>query len=530
VFQRYTSAALSVIIAVISGVSANSALAAPTPTTRVIAIEGDGAPDGDGSLTDFIGPAVGDSGHAATRGFLAGTSHDSGIFRGDGVNLVQIAREGQAAPDGDGGFASFNNPFLNGANEAAFLADLTNTSHDTGIFRGDGNTLTRIVREGQNAPDNVGTFSSFSDLSFNNTGQVGFRGEIIGSGVDYTNNRGVFYADGNTVTRIARGGEAAPSNGTFRDFFSPAINNNGQAAFSGFLVNTTAGNSAVFRGDGSTTNQLAREGQSAPNGDGSFTGFFTEIAINDAGQVMFRTQLDNTSHPNAIYRSNGSMLTRLARTGDTTPNNDGSFFGLSNAALNNTGQAIFHATLTGTTQGIGLFRSDGATLTEIAREGQTTADINGGFSEFFPPAINDSGQAAFSALLTGPGVTSSSNLGVFFYDDALGLLEVAREGDAFLGSTITALSFNNGVGANSNELSGLSAHGDVGYSFQLADGRVPAPERRALLAAGHHHGAHPGREGIAVWGVPEPASAAVLGLGALLLLPRRRRGADWSIR
>ncbi len=166
-------------------------------------------------------------------------------------------------------------------------------------------------------------------------------------------------------------------------------------------------------------------------------------------------------------------------------------------------QVAFLAHLTGTIGGdsddYGIFRSDGATMVQVVREGQAAPDGNGRFTGFFRPALNDAGQLAFRADFTGTGGGTSVNFGIFFFDDALGLLQVVRTGDAFLGSTITDLDFAPPEGAD-EEYSGLNKSGvpRLAYFFRLADSR----------------------EGIAIWTlVPERSSATLL---AVVLLGMRR--------
>ncbi len=74
---------------------------------------------------------------------------------------------------------------------------------------------------------------------------------------------------------------------------------------------------------------------------------------------------------------------------------------------------------------------------------------------------------AFVANLENTAGGTNDDRGIFFFDDAAGLLQVVREGDAFLGSTIVSL----GLLSDSGGRDGFNNSGQVAYSFGLADDR-----------------------------------------------------------
>lgn len=188
----------------------------------------------------------------------------------------------------------------------------------------------------------------------------------------------------------------------------------------------------------------------------------------------------------------------LALSGDAAPTGPANFSGFSFPVLNDAGQVAFRATLRGTgvdfSNNSGVYRGGGpgtspATV-QIARTGDAAPTGPGNFTSFSHPLLNDAGQAAFRANLGGTGVDGSNNSGLYLYDESLGLLKVAREGDALLSSTIVGLHFNDGF----NNL------GQVAYQFTLADGN----------------------SGIALFTIPEPNTAALALLSLAGLMPRRR--------
>jgi hypothetical protein len=470
--------------------------------TKIIAATNNTAPDGNGKFSQFRTPVVNDSGQVGFRATLTNTSggpigqDGDGIFRGDGTTLVQVARGGQAVPGGNGTFGSFSfqfsRPAINDSGNIAFTADYS-PGIRRGVFRGDGTPLVQLGRVTQAAPDGNGTFGGFEfSTSLNNVGQSAFLGYLTGtSGGQFSSDtEGIFRSDGTNIVQIARGLQLAPGgNGRFDSFsLSPAINESGQVAFAASLSGNAGGPAGVdaqgiFRGNGSTLIQIARGGQPAPGTNGVL--FLSTVSFdpvfNDAGEAAFKAFIigasDGTSNDQAIFRGNGTSTVRIARKAQLVPNGNGSFLDFQRpSALSLAGQAAFRATLTGTTGGTAdneaIFRGDGSTLVEIARKGQLSPDGNGTLSGLSGPAMNEAGQILFSASLSGTSGGASDNAGLFLYDDSLGLLKVARKGDAILGSTITSLS------GGLNDAPGVG----VAYNFTLANFR----------------------EGIALWSLPAP--------------------------
>ncbi|TWU22760.1 DUF7453 family protein [Bythopirellula polymerisocia] len=489
--------------------------------TRVVVLSGDAAPDGNGFFAGrrfvFSSSVLNDAGQVAFYASLGGTSggstDDTGIFRGDGLTLSQIVRAGQAAPGGNDDFSSFSNSssfpsiVLNDAGQVAFFSRLTATSSgvdpDRGIFLGDGATLSQIVRNGQATPEGTGSFTTFSNPVLNNVGEVAFQGSVFV-------NTSILRSDETTLTQIARKGQTVPDgNGTFSFLGDPALNNMGQVASIALLTGTSGAptdDTGIFRGDGTTLTQIVRKGQTAPDGNGSFALFNSLLgspALNDAGQVAFLSSLNDT-------------------TGGTADNT-------------------------------GIFRGDGTTLVQLARTGQPAPGGNGNFSILQFPALNNLGQAAFLANLTNTSGGLFDNSGIFL-GDGTSLTQIARAGQATPGGNGNFFSFgdpamndagqvvfsassigstiNGGIylhddslgliplaqvgdpflgstisqvgfssgGHFGDEQSGLNERGQVAYTFSLLDGR----------------------SGIALWSpIPEPSSEVLLYLSAMALSIRR---------
>ncbi|MAE62115.1 MAG: hypothetical protein CMJ49_12250, partial [Planctomycetaceae bacterium] len=230
------------------------------------------------------------------RDFCHGLLDDRGIFVGSGGPVTQIVREGDLVPGEVAGgieHSILGDIALNEVGQVAFESFLT--SNQTALFRGSGGAVTEIVRKGDAAPDGNGQFSSFSDPLFNDLGQVGFTGNLSGTIGGNNDSRGVFRGTGGAVTQVVRQGQPAPDgNGTFFTFNFPNMGNTGEIAFTGRLSGTSGGSSddyGMFKSNGITTTQIIREGQSVPNGVGVYTSTPFDAAINDVGQVAFTSQI-----------------------------------------------------------------------------------------------------------------------------------------------------------------------------------------------------------------------------------------------
>ncbi len=497
--------------------------------TQLIAISGEPAPDGNGSFSSFRIGVLNDAGQVAFKGFLENTSgvttDTTGVFRGDGSpgGLVQIARDGQAAPDGNGVFAGVSDPLINELGQVAFSAGFTGTSGGTtdngGINRGDGvpANLLQIARKGATAPGGNGTLSSILIYSLNDAGQMAVGAGFLGTSGGTTDDTGVFRADGpGTLVEIAREGQTAPDgDGTYSILSSAGINASGQVSFAGRLIGTT-NTEGLFRGDGTAGPvQIARDGETVPGGNGEYSTFGTAV-INDSGQVAYTTILSGTAggttDNSGVYRADGSNPTiELVRRGDLVPDGNGNHRNFGGVTINASGASAYTGfSLSNTSGGSederGIFLSgpSPAIQLQLIREGDTVPGGNGVFSAFSTAALNDAGQIALLANLRDTVGGATDNEGIFFYDTSLGLMTVAQKGDSLFGDTITALFFSGYGGEAGDEASGFNELGQVAFNFTLADGR----------------------SGIAVWSVPEPGTFALFSVGALALLRRRsgRRG------
>ena len=519
--RKVCSPVIIFVVAFLS-VFASPFVCAQTPTTTVIALEGGPVPGGDGVFDLLRDRALNNMGEVAfftsLSGTAGGSATDTGVFRGNGTNLILIAREGQAVPGGNGTFRTFSpgNPHvvnINASGQVLFTSELAGTTggfvDDAGFFRGNGTTIVQIAREGQAVPEGNGTLANLPIRPYrptlNDLGQTAFLCELAGTSGGSMDNGAIYRGDGGPLVLIARKGRPVLG-GTFLALSLPFMNGNGAVAFSASISGGSTAQGA-FRGDGTGLTPIAVAGQAAPNGNGVLTSALSVPDINDSGELLVNATLTGTSGGSsdgrAIYRGDGGPLVQIARVGQLAPSGNGAFTSPFGRRLNQAGQVVFSSGLSGTSGGTadnsGLFRGDGNSIVEIARKGQTVPGGDGVFSvtTLNPlPNLNNAGQVAFAEAISGGSSGTPNDAGIFFYDDAVGLRTVVRRGDPFLGSTIASFNFDNdnSVSVPADLRQALNARGEVTYSFSLADGR----------------------NGIAVWSLASPAPAQLLNISTRL--------------
>jgi hypothetical protein len=466
-------------------------------TTQIIVHSGDAAADGNGSALTFgSNPALNDAGQIAYlvtfySGTTGGNADNSSLnlFSG-GVHQI-LSREGDAAPDGNGVQGSFLSGELEGLGSGGavlFSNAMTGTAgglaDDFGIFQGTIGGVTQIARELSTAPVTTGDWDNFnSTMSVGGSNLYGISGDMVNTPGGTADDNFVARAIGGSASIVTRKGDAIPvGTGTFSTFSTPYTNASGQMVFNAALIGTPGGtsdNSGVFRvnTDGSET-QLAREGAAAPGGNGTFSSFSIITPINSSGRAAFRGILANTVGGSAdnfgIFTSSSGFVTQIARNGDTAPDGNGVFSGVSNSGLtiNDANRVAFTGTLTGTTNGTlddsGIFAGSGGTLTQIVREGQPVPDGNGEFRSFNSTfSMNNLGIVAVEGFLRNTsGGAGDDNLIVL--TDGIDTVTVVRKGDARVGGPITSLEI---ASSTSTQSSSLNEKGQLAYWVRLSSGQ-----------------------------------------------------------
>lgn len=228
------------------------------------------------------------------------------------------------------------------------------------------------------------TLSSVTSFSVNDSGQFAFAAD---GGV-------LLNTDGNSAV-IAALRTPAPGGGEFVTAVSPSINASGSIVFRGSV--TTPGQSGLFLFSNGTIAELLADGHVAPTGDVLVP---TVPVMNAAGDVAF------VSNSGLFLLSQGTIK-KIAGRNATAPGGN-TFLTFSSPSINQSGQVVFTASLSGGRTGI--FLATGGTILPVARTA-TPAPTGGTFFSFLQGAsLNDAGQVVFSALVNGNGRS-----GVFLY-------------------------------------------------------------------------------------------------------------------
>lgn len=492
---------------------------ASAATFRAVALTGQVAPGFSPSLfADFHLPMVDNAGRT---GFHATIGGSQSVWSEGSGNLALVARAGQAAPGTPAGgqFNSFNGPtpLVNYANgHTAFRGFLTGTTTGDGIWSTGAGALTLVAREGLHAP---GTPSNVRFNSFvlprgiapapllNNAGQSAFAATLTGTGVNTTNDEGIWAERNGTLNLVARAGNQAPGTpaGVQFSFFGPDFSFN-DAAQTAFLANlmgsgvTSANNQGIYSEGSGALTLVARRGQQAPRAEsGALFGDFNEPALNAAGQVAFVGALSGvtTLSNRGIWTNRSGTLDLVVRSGSPAPGlaDARTFTGFRTPVINAAGHLAFNASVIGpgvpSSDGVWLERS--GNLVPVAHEGSHAVGLpaNVQFSSVGPPVLNAAGQIAFWADVSGPGVSAANNRGLWATGPAGRLNLIVAEGqtveiDPLDARTISTINLYANTGNEDGRRSSFNDRGQITFMLTFTDGSrgvfvsdqvvVPEPE------------------------------------------------------
>lgn len=197
----------------------------------------------------------------ASNGLLAFTAHTVGdtsqdaVYLYDGIGIRKIMNAYDVAPNGN----TFRGPSravkVSDTGKVTFPARLY-PSGLSGMFVGDGTTLTQIALEGQAAPEDHGTFQNLSEgigFSISDNGLIAFDGHLVKDGKSH---KAIYLYDGQTLREVISTFDTLSDSAVVdlrlagkTDAQAEAINNDGDVLFKFALADGRVG-VAVWRRKG----------------------------------------------------------------------------------------------------------------------------------------------------------------------------------------------------------------------------------------------------------------------------------------
>ncbi len=471
--------------------------------TSEVAATGEAAPGTTSTWSNLGNPAVNSTDGVA---FVAKTaSHLVGIWSNPPStnSLTLVALTGTTAPGTSGVFSALSDPVYNNNADVAFVGV---ESGNTGVWVTNSGTLGLAAIVGEAAPGTVGpTLGSINALGLTESGDVVFDGYLAGQGTTAKNDFGVWEgATAANVTLELRSGETTNTGKLINSFgFMPTdeIVVNGQTRQFGpatghltALANYSDGTTGVIKVVTPTQPlSAATSGDTAPGTSGAEFAAFSNPAINDQDHVTFAAYLKvgvggiTNATLGGIWAENSTgSLTLVTQLGNVAPGTgtNAAFDSLTDPISNDHDAVAFVGTLT-TGAGkataatdTGIWCTSTGSLALVAQAGSQAPGCNTGvvFASFGELALDNSGGATqqggaiFTAILTGTGVNSSNNGGIFAVDATGTLQLIVRTGQELNGKTISSLSFlplETIVNGQSRNFSLLS--GDLVYGATFTD-------------------------------------------------------------
>ncbi|WP_437536978.1 choice-of-anchor tandem repeat NxxGxxAF-containing protein [Sorangium sp. So ce726] len=289
---------------------------------------------------------------------------------------------------------------------------------------------------------------------------------------------------------IARSGMPAPGAGVdyanVRGVMTPSgLNDAGNVAF-GFVLDIYPSDQEIEPGLGVGIFRYTRKhgvvtpvilpGQPVP-GNATFLGGWGNIDINNRNEIVgvgfINTSLGNCTDPNALCYGLGrgvflfdehDVPTRIAAPGDRAPGGDSVFDDAWDPKLNDRGDVVFGAHVSGETcvggdastigcfESLYLYRASTGTLTSLVHQGDATPE-GALFDAAWNGQINNAGDVSFIGF-------AGDDSGVYLHDHNGRTVTVAMSGASLPGGTMTYAPGNRGC-------HGINGAGQVAFSAAL---------------------------------------------------------------
>jgi hypothetical protein len=481
----------------------------------VVVRTGDEAPGAPG--TQFHRPtslALNSSGEVALKASLAGagitSDNDEGIWLGHPGSLVLVAREGEDAPGTTGqrlGDTMYPReaPRLNDDSQIAFKAKLSPGGPvSQGIWVGAAGSLDLVTQSGADAPgtDAAVTFRLFEDVRLDGAAQVAFRASLDGPPVTGENDEGIWAGSPETLALVIREGPAltetqvsivdseygrpafdglslnADGRMMFRAQFPPTITDVTEpSGVSGVEVQYNYG---LFMMPPISGGWLRVRPGDRARGTSDFE-YLNKPGLNLTGNYAFAASYSaiHDEEDSGIWIDLQGTRFVVAVENDEPPGTqaDVLYSDLSgvSVALNDQDEMAFRAGL----RGPGVTASTDECIWAGTREALSLVACIGSdavgapgatFSTVSEPLLNNAGDVAFLATLTGNNVVGDNDTGIWATRQG-NLSLVAREGDSYVvspGLNRTVIQLETGFAFNdSGQVAFIARFSDDTYGLVL---------------------------------------------------------------
>lgn len=376
----------------------------------------------------------------------------------ESISFTKIADTNTPIPNGSDNFTVLGNFGPSISNKSVTFSGTSVTQ--SGIYVGENEaSLSSVVDMTSNPPGSASLFSSFTLTSSISNGNIVFGGAASG------NPAGIYSKQNNVLSVIADRNTSIPNGvGSFTDFTtqgaSPSIENN-NITFLALGLNNQRG---IYASVNNVLSRIADTNTTIPNQSVMFTSF-QDPSIAADGAVVFegRSGFANTDI-NGIYTNTSGVLSTVVDNTMAIPGGSGNFSIF-------TEPSIYNDTVAFVGSGVGavsVFRSNNAVLEVVADQSTPVPGFVGTFSNF---ANNSSSSAAISKCSTafqgvgGDGVSFRSGI---YIDYGMGIEKVIDAADTLGGQAISSF-FLGPEGVDENQLAFVANFAGSGMAVYRAD-------------------------------------------------------------
>ncbi|MEM1013235.1 MAG: choice-of-anchor tandem repeat NxxGxxAF-containing protein [Planctomycetota bacterium] len=481
--------------------STGAAWAQSTPTTTAVLGTEASNPIAQG-LGWATRPTLNNAGEVALVAGGVGTEYPFGIWivGADGVPRNVVAR-GDLLPDASDTFLDFGGVgvSLNDAGDVAFFGQSsTDDVREVGLYVFDDGAVTEIGDAGDDLAGGR-TISRF-ELGVGSSGgpipPALLRPTISDDGltaavyysVSGTSGAGVI-AGGGVIepTTVAFSFTPSPTSSNYLGFIGappPPVDDQERVNFYSRLQTNVDGLFRESTADGVPGEVMILEGETVGGELILFANpFFGRPTVAQSSGLVYAVGRVGINEVPTVLAGDDGAVSVVASAGDPLLNRPGDVLD-SMAVLdaNNVGQAVVGEFVNNYRSGAIRVGAEGAV--RIFEGGDPAPDGNGtfdavrnglGMTPDGDASINDAGQVVFAASLSNTVGGDADDVGIFFFDDRLGLLTVAREGDTINGQTLTFILTETGEFGGGDNGDAFNEHGQVAFLYQtgdVLDGRV----------------------------------------------------------